>query len=108
MSFGTNPHLAKARAAQQKAEEAEDSHARAMAYREAAHQWERAAAREKPGKRRSEYEQLAEQNRALAEGADAADTAAPVPTAGDALAAESQEPAAPRSAPKHAARRLLN
>ncbi|MFM2419523.1 MAG: hypothetical protein RL385_4246, partial [Pseudomonadota bacterium] len=95
-------------AAQQKAEEAEDSHARAMAYREAAHQWERAAAREKPGKRRSEYEQLAEQNRALADGADAVDTAAAVGTAGDAPAAESQEPAASSSAPKQAARHLLN
>lgn len=71
MSFGKNPHVAKAEAAEQKAEEAADSRARELALREAAHQWERAAAREKPGKKRTEYEQHAERNRNLADGGEA-------------------------------------
>jgi hypothetical protein len=69
MSFGKNPHVAKAQAAEQKAEEAGDAKARELALREAAHQWDRAAAREKPGKKRTEYEQAAERNRELADGA---------------------------------------
>jgi len=73
MSFGKNPHVAKAQAAEQKAADAADAPARAMAFREAAHQWDRAAAREQPGKRRSEYEQHAERNRQLAEGEPARD-----------------------------------
>lgn len=68
MSFGKNPHVAKAQAAEQKAEDASDRMARASAYRDAAHQWDRAAARETPGKRRTEYEANAERNRALADG----------------------------------------
>jgi hypothetical protein len=68
MSFGKNPHLPKAQAAEQKAADATDLHARTLAYREAAHQWDRAAARENPGKKRTEYEQNAERNRALADG----------------------------------------
>jgi len=68
MSFGKNPYLAKAQAAELKASEAADDGARARAYREAAHEWERAAGRENPGKRRTEYEQNAERNRQLAEG----------------------------------------
>jgi hypothetical protein len=68
MSFGKNPHVAKAQAAEQKALDAGDQAAREMAYREAAHQWDRAASREPPGKRRTEYEQLAEQNRLRADG----------------------------------------
>lgn len=67
MSFGKNPHLSKAMAAEQKAADATDQHARVLAYREAAHQWDRAAARENPGKKRTEYEQNAERNRALAD-----------------------------------------
>ena len=39
----------------------------ARARREAAHEWERAAARETPGKRRTEYLENAERNRRLAE-----------------------------------------
>jgi hypothetical protein len=108
MSFGTNPHLAKARAAQQKAEEAEDSHARAMAYREAAHQWERAAAREKPGKRRSEYEQSAEQNRALADAADTSSLDVAEVPAAEVPAAQSQPSAASSTVPNLPARRLMN
>lgn len=69
MSFGKNPYTAKAQAAELKAADAPDAGARARAYREAAHEWERAAAREQPGRRRTEYEQNAERNRALAEGA---------------------------------------
>lgn len=68
MSFGKNPYVGKAQAAELKAEEALDSGARERAYREAAHEWERAAAREAPGKRRTEYAENAAKNRQLAEG----------------------------------------
>ncbi|MDB4985416.1 MAG: hypothetical protein JWN04_594 [Myxococcaceae bacterium] len=70
MSFGRNPHLPKAQAAEQKAADALDVPARVLAYREAAHQWERAAARENPGKKRTEYEQNAAKNRELADAGD--------------------------------------
>lgn len=69
MAFGRNPHVPKAQAAEQKAEDAPDEAARARALREAAHQWDRAAEREPPGKRRQEYEGRAARNRELAEGA---------------------------------------
>jgi hypothetical protein len=68
MSFGKNPYVAKAQAAELKADEAADSGARARAFREAAHEWERAASREPPGKRRNEYADNAERNRLRAEG----------------------------------------
>ena len=68
MSFGKNPHVAKAQLAEQKAELATDHHARERAYREAAHLWERAATREQPGKRRTEYEANAERLRSIADG----------------------------------------
>jgi len=68
MSFGRNPHVAKAQAAEQKAQDASDDNARSRAYREAAHLWDRAAEREKPGKQRTLYEQNAVQNRELADG----------------------------------------
>jgi hypothetical protein len=80
MSFGRNPHLPKAQAAEQKAADAIDVPARVLAYREAAHQWERAAAKENPGKKRTEYEQNAARNRELA---DAGDDAPPAPDADD-------------------------
>lgn len=67
MSFGKNPHVGKAQAAEQKAADASDDLARAAAHREAAHLWERAATREKPGKLRTEYEANAAKNRELAE-----------------------------------------
>lgn len=70
MSFGRNPFVAKAQAAEQKAEDATDAIARVAAYREAAHAWDRAAAKEKPGKTRAQYEAEAEKNRALADGDD--------------------------------------
>jgi hypothetical protein len=69
MAFGRNPHVAKAQAAEQKAEDAPDEAARVRALREAAHLWDRAAEREPPGKRRLEYEARAARNREIAEGA---------------------------------------
>jgi len=71
MSFGKNPYLPKAQAAEQKAADAVDTAARSRAYREAAHEWDRAAEREKPGKRRTEYQEHATRNRELADGAEA-------------------------------------
>jgi hypothetical protein len=72
MSFGKNPHLPKAQAAEQKAVDALDQRARVLAYREAAHQWDRAASRENPGKKRTEYEQHAARNRELADSDESA------------------------------------
>jgi hypothetical protein len=69
MAFGRNPHVPKAQAAEQKARDATDHDARVRALRDAAHQWDRAAQREQPGKRRLEYEGSATRARALAEGA---------------------------------------
>lgn len=66
MGFGKNPYVAKAQVAEQKAEEAADDNARARHYRESAHEWDRAAEREKPGKARSEYEAHALRTRELA------------------------------------------
>jgi hypothetical protein len=60
MGFGRNPHVAKARAVEDKAQEAKDAASAARAYLEAAHLWDRAAAREKPGKWRDQYEASAE------------------------------------------------
>jgi hypothetical protein len=70
MSFGRNPYVAKAQTAEQKALDATDHPTRVRAYRDAAREWERAATREKPGKRRDEYLASAERNRALADGED--------------------------------------
>lgn len=66
MGFGRNPYVAKAQVAEQKAEEAADDNTRARHYREAAHEWDRAAEREKPGKVRKEYEAHAVRLRELA------------------------------------------
>ena len=79
MSFGRNPHVPKAEAAEQKAADADDDLARSLAYRDAARQWERAADREKPGAKRSEYERHAERNRALADGEAVPDDEADAP-----------------------------
>ena len=68
MGFGRNPYVPKAQAAEQKALDAQDDEARSRAYRDAAHQWDRAAEREKPGKHRTEYEKNAARNRDLADG----------------------------------------
>jgi len=60
MGFGRNPHVAKAEAASAKAQEATDVASERRAYLEAAHFWDRAAAKEQDGKRRAEYEANAE------------------------------------------------
>ncbi len=69
MSFGRNPHVAKAEAAEQKADVAADDRQRERAWREAAHLWDRAADRETDGKRRAQYAQKAESARAKADAA---------------------------------------
>lgn len=71
MSFGRNPHVAKAEAEELKAATAKDAKATELAWREAARQWERAADREKDGKRRTEYAAKAEAARANADGGEA-------------------------------------
>lgn len=73
MTFGRNPHVAKAQAAEQKARDAKDDAARAMAWREAARQWDRAAEREDNDKRKQEYLRLADEARARADGEDVAE-----------------------------------
>jgi hypothetical protein len=87
MAFGRNPHVAKALAAEQKANEAPDDASRARALRDAAHQWERAAERETQASRRAEYERNATRNRESADGDAPAATAAleeAAPTSGEA------------------------
>jgi hypothetical protein len=83
MSFGRNPHVAKAEAEELKAESAKDAPARELAYREAARQWDRAAEREADAKKRKLYESRAESARAQAEARD------------EAPAAEEQSPSKP-------------
>ena len=70
MSFGRNPHVAKAEAEEQKAIDAQDTHAAELAWREAARQWDRAAARETDSKRRAEHTAKAEAARLKADGGD--------------------------------------
>lgn len=67
MSFGRNPHVAKAEAAELKATSAKDSTACEHAWREAGRMWERAADRETDPKRRQQYTAKAEQARASAD-----------------------------------------
>jgi hypothetical protein len=67
MSFGRNPHVAKAEAEEQKAQDAQDDVARELAWREAARQWDRAAAREKSDKLKRQYAERAETARANAD-----------------------------------------
>lgn len=67
MSFGRNPHVAKAEAEEQKARSAGDSAACELAWREAARQWDRATDRETDGKRRQEYTDRAAAARANAD-----------------------------------------
>jgi hypothetical protein len=67
MSFGRNPHVAKAEAAEQKALGAKDTTAAAHAWREAGRLWERAADRETDAKRRLAYTANAERARATAD-----------------------------------------
>lgn len=77
MSFGKNPHVAKAEAAELKAENATDAATRARAYRDAAHQWDRAADREKPGKFKAQYAENATRDRELADQPEALHETAP-------------------------------
>lgn len=84
MSFGKNPFVPKAEAAELKAADAIDDSTRVRAHRDAAHLWDRAAEREKPGKRRDEYAQNAQRNRGIADGelpADEGDDPGPPPAA---------------------------
>lgn len=67
MSFGRNPHVAKAEAEELKARSAKDPRACELAWREGARQWDRAAERETDDKRRQEYEQRAAAARASAD-----------------------------------------
>jgi hypothetical protein len=70
MGFGKNPHVAKAEAAEQKAQVATDEAARTLAWREAARQWDRAAEREQRGgvaARGQSYTERAEAARAAAD-----------------------------------------
>ena len=68
MSIGQNPYVRKAQSAEAKAADATDGSVRTRAYRDAAHQWERAATREGPGHKRDEYEGYAGTNRRKANG----------------------------------------
>jgi len=67
MGFGTNPHVAKAETAEQKAADAQDDGARVQGWLEAGRQWERAAAREKDPKREALYTEKADRARTAAE-----------------------------------------
>ena len=71
MSFGKNPHVAKAEAPELKARSAKDSLATEQAWREAARLWDRAAERETDEKRRQSYVDKAELARAQADEAPA-------------------------------------
>ena len=67
MSFGRNPHVAKAEAEEQKARGAKDAAACELAWREGARQWERAAERETDDRRRQQYAERTEAARASAD-----------------------------------------
>jgi hypothetical protein len=69
MAFGKNPHVPRAEAAELKATDARDPLTRERALRDAAHQWDRAAEREKPGRMRETYLANATRNREQADGA---------------------------------------
>jgi hypothetical protein len=73
MSFGRNPHVAKAEAEELKARSAKDQRACELAWREAARQWDRAAERETDDRRRRPYEERAAAARASAEEARSRD-----------------------------------
>jgi hypothetical protein len=73
MSFGRNPHVAKAEAEELKAQSAKDARAFELAWREAARQWDRAAERETDDKRRRQYEEKAAAARSTADAGRASD-----------------------------------
>jgi len=90
MGFGKNPHVAKAQAAEQKAQVATDEAARTLAWREAARQWDRAAEREQRGgsdARGQSYLERAEAARAAAD----ADPNAPAEAEDPETGADAQE-----------------
>ena len=60
MSFGRNPHAAKAEAAEKKTEAARDASSYAQGWRDAARYWEKAADREKDAKRAAAYTERAD------------------------------------------------
>jgi hypothetical protein len=80
MSFGRNPHVAKAELAEQKALAAGDDTARSMAWRDAARAWDRAAEREMTDKRREEYTRRADDARRNADGESAPAEEDPAPS----------------------------
>jgi hypothetical protein len=67
MSFGRNPHVAKAEAEELKARSAKDPRASELAWRDGARQWDRAAERETDDKHRLQYEERAAAARASAD-----------------------------------------
>jgi multidrug resistance efflux pump len=94
MGFGKNPHVAKAEAAEQKAQLATNEAARTLAWREAARLWDRAAEREQRNTVATSYQERAVAARAAADadpddapepeaGADTADTAQDGPSESD-------------------------
>lgn len=78
MSFGRNPHVAKAEAAELKAQSASDAASYERAWRDAGRLWERAAERESDAKRRALYTANAERARTTADEPQV--EAAPEPT----------------------------
>jgi hypothetical protein len=72
MSFGRNPHVAKAEAEELKALGARDVRTAERAWREAARHWDRAAARETDPKRRLALLAKVEAARAKADGREVA------------------------------------
>lgn len=91
MSFGRNMHVAKAEAAELKAQSARDASSSERAWREAGRLWERAAAREADPKRKQQYERNAERARASADQPLAGLDAAASEELGDAELAEGDE-----------------
>jgi hypothetical protein len=100
MGFGRNPYVTKAEVAEQKAAAAPDDASRVRALREAAHEWDRAAEREKPGKRREECERNAARNRAEADGEGALEAIESDPSDEVATERALDAPVSPRSQPR--------
>ena len=80
--------------AELKANEARDEDTRRRCFLDAAHQWDRAAEREKPGKYRTLYEENAQRNRDNVEGPVSSDDGSTVPT--DESAADPARPVSRR------------
>jgi hypothetical protein len=109
MSFGKNPHVAKAQAAEQKAQLARDESARTLAWREAARLWDRAAERENMEARKQDYAARAEAARAAADGDVPAPTdAADEDTVEVTLTADASEAEGPASEAGKTPSRWLN